>query len=157
MGARYHLPLAQGGCATTWLAGASARDYGAPVSKPRVLLLDDEATTRTLLKIFLMSQPLELVEQADPVAALELLRREEFALLIVDYNMPQMTGLELVKQLRATEGEKKLPVILLTGDEDQALNVKARAIGVTDFLRKPVTPDQLKTTIAHRLGLPPPR
>jgi two-component system chemotaxis response regulator CheY len=121
------------------------------VAKPRIMLLDDEATTRTLLKIFLLNLPVEIVECAAPAEALMQLKREPFSVLVVDYNMPGMTGLDLVVALRASEGERKLPVILLTGDEDQALHIKARAMGVTDFLRKPVTPDVLKAAIARHL------
>ncbi len=121
------------------------------MAKPRIMLLDDEATTRTLLKIFLLNQPLEVVELSNPADALAQLQRESFAVLVVDHNMPGMTGLELLKKLRASEGERKLPVILLTGDEDQALHVKARAMGVTEFLRKPVAPDVLKAAIARHL------
>ena len=117
--------------------------------KKKVLIVDDSPSVRTIVKLLLAGRPFEFLEAPDGEVALTLTRRHPICLVIADFNMPRMDGLAFIRHLRAeTDLElKTLPVILLTGNQDADLAVRALREGASAFARKPISQDQLATMI----------
>ena len=110
-----------------------------------ILLVDDSATIRSVLKVYLMGLGREFVEAEDGVRALRLVRLMDVELIIADVNMPVMDGLAFTRELRASaDGRlRSVPVILLTSEQGPEIEVKGREAGVQAILHKPVDPGQL--------------
>ncbi len=89
--------------------------------------------------------------ESDPLAALELLRRENFDLLLLDHNMPGMSGLELLNAMVQLPIEQQVPVMMLTADDDMESRHKALALGALDFLTKPFDVVEVTTRIRNIL------
>ena len=112
----------------------------------KFLVVDDYATMRKIVKKILTDLGYTKIEEAeDGKPALEKITAaaatsEPFQCLISDCNMPGMTGLDLLKAVRANPATKNLPVILATAEGDQANVVEAAKAGVSDYVVKPFTP-----------------
>ncbi len=119
------------------------------MGRRRLLLIDDSATARALLRILLMNEPFDLFEESDPRSALERLSREAFDVVIADFTMPHLTGIELVQIIRASPKPELswLPIILLTAESEAELEGQAMRAGANCFLRKPVKPETLRTAL----------
>lgn len=109
----------------------------------RLLLVDDEPELRQLLAMVLAGVGWGIVEAEDGERALEVLERERFDLVLLDYRMPGLTGSEVYQRLRAAGDDT--PVILMTA----ARNVRelALTLGVPHFLGKPFDVDELLATV----------
>jgi DNA-binding NtrC family response regulator len=105
------------------------------LDRGRVLLVDDERMLRRVLRRGLAQAGFEVVEACDGRAALELLRRERFDLVVSDVQMPVMDGLELLEALPTVQSD--VPVVLMSGSLDLRENDDARHLGAFDFLKKP--------------------
>ena len=114
----------------------------------RILVVDDFQTMRRIVKGVLKELGFTNVVEADNgVRALEILRGEKIDFIVSDWNMPEMTGIELLKTVRATEEWKDLPFLMVTaeGKSDQVLEaVKSR---VNNYVIKPFTPTTLEEKI----------
>jgi two-component system chemotaxis response regulator CheY len=113
------------------------------MSKRTVLTVDDSRTMREMVSVTLRGAGFEVVQADDGVNALKVLQTAEVDVIITDLNMPNMDGLELVKELRAKPQFKGKPILFLTtrsGDEDKA---KGRAAGATGWIVKPFDPQRL--------------
>jgi DNA-binding NtrC family response regulator len=117
--------------------------------KKRVLIVDDEPNVRLMLQTALASVGYEVIEAADGLAALELLRRPDFRcdLVLLDLLMPRMDGMELLRRLRALGNI--VPVVILTAHGSIPEAVEAMKLGAIDFLTKPTTPDALRGVVAE--------
>ncbi len=119
----------------------------------RVLIVDDNATNRRILSAYVVTWEMVPLETADPREALAWIERGDlFDLLITDYEMPGMDGLDLVQALRATSAGRRLPIILAssigTGKED----ARRRGIDVDAHLIKPIKPAQVLEAVNRLLG-----
>ncbi|HEV2845176.1 MAG TPA: response regulator transcription factor [Thermoanaerobaculia bacterium] len=106
----------------------------------KILVVDDDLDLSGLISYALRQAGYLVVEAADGQAGLEAFEREEPALVILDYNLPRLNGLEVCRKIRA---ESKVPVMMLTvraGEEDQ---VHALDSGADDYLTKPFSPRTL--------------
>ena len=127
-----------------------------------VLIADDSPTIRGFARLALRGLDVDLVEVEDGVQALEQLRRAVPALALVDVNMPHLGGLGLLTALRADADPalRALPVLLLTGERDEALLAQCTAAGATGVIEKPLRIAELKAKVAALLaqlaGEPPP-
>jgi two-component system chemotaxis response regulator CheY len=114
-----------------------------------ILVVDDHASTRDLIKAILRSAGFTRVLQADNGRnALEMLRRERFGLIICDWNMPVLNGLETLKSVRGDAALSNLPFIMLTAESYSDSLKAAIAAGVSDYIAKPFTADTLLNKIA---------
>jgi two-component system, chemotaxis family, chemotaxis protein CheY len=115
----------------------------------RILLVDDSATIRSLVKVFLMGHHFEYVEASGGEHAVQILRTLVPDLVIADINMPGIDGLSFVKRLRADVRPevRALPIILLTADKSQDVHERALEAGASEFVRKPVSSGDLLQAI----------
>lgn len=120
---------------------------------PSVLVVDDFKTMRRIIRSQLEEIGFRDIDEAeDGESALKLLRRKEFHLIISDWNMQPMTGLEFLKEVRADRRLKSLPFIMVTA-ESKTDNVRAaRAAGVDNYVIKPFTAQTLQQKIAASFG-----
>jgi len=113
----------------------------------RILVVDDMATVRkVIMKSFKELGFSNLSEAPDGKQAWDLLSQSSppMDLIVSDWNMPNMTGIELLKSCRGDARYSKTPFLLVTAESEQANVVEAVMAGVTDYLIKPFTPDSLK-------------
>jgi CheY-like chemotaxis protein len=119
------------------LAPPAAAVSDEPVRPPRVLLADDDAQMRRLIKSVLQRDGFEVVEAADGLDALEAVESGGVDLVILDVDMPRLDGLGVLEELRAQVRTACLPVIVLTASQGET-EEKALDLGAHDYLRKPV-------------------
>ncbi len=111
-----------------------------PLVRNTVMVVDDQSTGRTILEQVVRSLDDRVTVQgfARPVDAVVWATRHVADLVLVDYMMPEMDGIELVKRLRALPGFEHVPVVMITAIDDRKVRYLALDAGVTDFLIKPV-------------------
>ena len=110
-----------------------------------VMVVDDEPDVRYLLRITLEAAGYGVVEAAHGEAALEQVRRSSPQLVVTDRMMPRMNGGELIERLRADEGTKAIPIVIITGTRgDQA--------GADAVLGKPFDPSELVLLVDRLTG-----
>jgi PAS domain S-box-containing protein len=109
----------------------------------RVLVVDDDRTIRLLLMRLLTQAGYLCSEAENGRQGLELARTELPDLMIVDWMMPEMDGIELIRRLRETESGRAIYILLLTGLDQEARLVEAFAAGADDFLSKPLNANVL--------------
>lgn len=119
-----------------------ARTDGPP---PTILIVDDDAIARRVLRALLGRRERSVHEASDAAGALEILARETVDVLITDWHMPEIDGLELVRRMRATARGRYVYAILLTGDRQG--KIEALEIGADAFLSKPVDPGELESQL----------
>jgi predicted signal transduction protein with EAL and GGDEF domain/FixJ family two-component response regulator len=104
--------------------------------RSRVLLVDDDPVTLMLTAAALRDRDFEVTEAGSGNAALQLLRQRSFDVLLLDAVMPDRDGFEICRELRATEGLEYLPVLMLTGLDDDESIARAFEAGASDFFAK---------------------
>lgn len=116
--------------------------------KMKILVVDDFSTMRRIIKNILKEIGYTNVDEADDGStALEKLKEGGFDFIVTDWNMPKVSGLELLKAVRSDDKLKALPVLMVTA-EKSADNVKeAVAAGVSNYIVKPFTAASLKERI----------
>ncbi|WP_457666711.1 HD domain-containing phosphohydrolase [Thiolapillus sp.] len=104
-----------------------------------VVVVDDQATGRTILKSIItgISPRISCEVFSDPNQALEYCKLNVPDLLITDYKMPQMNGVELIRRIRSIEGGEDIPVVVVTVVHDRKIRYEALEAGATDFLSRP--------------------
>jgi len=119
----------------------------------KVLVVDDYKTMRRIVRNILRQLNFNNVDEAiDGTEALEKLRNDDFKLVISDWNMEPMTGIELLKIVRADEKLKSLPFVMITA-EGKIENVrKAMEAGVSNYIVKPFNADTLKKKLTSVIG-----
>ena len=116
-----------------------------------VLIVDDYKTMLRIIKNLLKQLGFNNVDEAtDGSMALEMTKNKEYGLIISDWNMEPMTGLEFLKRLRA-EG-KKIPFIMITAESKTENVIAAKEAGVSNYIVKPFNAETLKTKITSVLG-----
>ncbi len=126
------------------------------VTPTRVLIVDDDASFRRLLRLILASPALEIVgEAADGVAAIEAARRLAPDLVLMDYNMPLMNGLEAACLMGQPPGGPA--IMMLTSEASPDLCLAARRAGVREVLLKGISIDALSHAVLAVAGVAPGR
>lgn len=117
-------------------------------SNMKILLIDDFATMRRIIKNLLKDIGYTKVEEAnDGDVALEMLNQEPFDFVISDWNMPNMTGIDLLKAVRADDKLKDLPFLMVTAEAKPENVTEALNAGVSNYIVKPFTSVTLKEKI----------
>jgi two-component system chemotaxis response regulator CheY len=116
--------------------------------KIKILVVDDFSTMRRIVKNILRQLGYEnIVEADDGATAMEVLRSEKIDFIISDWNMPQMPGIELLKNVRASEEWKTLPFLMVTAEGQKENVIEAVKYKVNNYIVKPFTPETLKEKI----------
>jgi len=124
-------------------------------SMSKILIVDDQKSLRDLLREVLHDLDLpEVDEAADGEAALAKLGAGPYELMISDWNMPNMNGIQLLRAVRANPSLRALPVIMLTGESAREQVIEAIKLGVSGFIKKPFNPTDL--AVAVRRAIPEP-
>ena len=121
----------------------------------KLLVVDDSSTMRRIIKNTLARLGhKDVLEGADGVEGWsELDANPDVEMLITDWNMPEMNGLELVKKVRADERFTDLPIIMVTTEGGKAEVITALKAGVNNYIVKPFTPQILKEKLAAVFGI----
>lgn len=124
------------------------------MSKVSVLVVDDAPFIRDLIKKGLRSQfpGIRIEDAVNGRKAQQMLDRDSFDLILCDWEMPEMSGLELLTWCRAQDKLKTTPFIMVTSRGDKENVVQAIQSGVSDFIGKPFSNEQLTTKVRKALG-----
>jgi putative two-component system response regulator len=117
----------------------------------RLLLVDDDANLRALLRATLEAVDVDLDEAADAASAAEAIRRRKPDAIVLDVQMPGLDGLAFCAQLKSERATHDIPVVLLSGSET-GTDAAARAAGADAFLRKPFSPLELLAVVERLAG-----
>lgn len=110
-----------------------------------ILVVDDFSTMRRIVKTALGTLGFRnITEAVDGQNALEKLQVAEFQLIISDWNMPNMMGIDLLKAVRADEKMKAIPFLMVTAEARKENIIEAAKSGVSNYIVKPFTSDQLQ-------------
>jgi len=109
-----------------------------------VLVVDDFEFARRIIKNVLKEIGINnTTEASSGSTALSAIQKNNFQLIITDYNMPGMTGIELIKKVRENDQTKEIPIIMVTSDANKSVLLEATEAGVNGFLNKPFTKEEL--------------
>ncbi len=119
-----------------------------PNTDIKILVVDDMATMRRIIKSLLEQLGFKNIDEAeDGQVALKKLKENSYDFVITDWNMPNMTGLELVQSIRSDEEIKHLPVLMVTAEAKKENVIAAIKAGVNNYVVKPFTAETLKEKI----------
>ncbi len=116
-----------------------------------ILTVDDSASMRQMVRFTLEGAGYQVLQAVDGVEALEMARTNGADLVLTDINMPRMDGITLVRELRALEGYRYVPMLVLTTESGQETKQRGKQAGATGWIVKPFNPEQLLATIARVL------
>ena len=123
----------------------------------RLLVVDDSSTMRRIIKNTLekLGHP-DVIEAEHGVEAWDKLSADDtIKVVITDWNMPEMNGLDLVKKIRAEQKYVDMPIIMVTTEGGKAEVITALKAGVNNYIVKPFTPQVLKEKLEDVLGVDP--
>lgn len=119
----------------------------------RALIVDDSSAMRAFVRATLESLgDLTVVESTSGFEALRVLPRESFDIVIVDVNMPDINGLELVSFMRRSTQHQKTPLIVISTEASSREKDRALSLGADSFISKPFGPDELGAEVSRLLG-----
>ncbi len=119
-----------------------------------ILIVEDFKSMRRIINQLLKQLGFSNVDEAeDGTAALEKIKAKNYGLVISDWNMEPMSGLEMLKQIRASEGPyKNVPVIMITAESKTENVIAAKQAGVNNYIVKPFNAETLKTKMSSVIG-----
>ncbi len=118
-----------------------------------IMLVDDEPTTIDIIEMCLQDAGYSnFVKTTDPTQVIALMRWEQPDMLLLDLNMPEVGGFEILEQIRSDPELQYTPVVILTSSVDAETKLKALELGATDFLGKPADPSELALRLRNTLA-----
>ncbi len=122
--------------------------------KKKILSVDDSAIVRLMINKGIVSMGYHCLEASDGQEALELLAREykEVALILLDWNMPGMNGMDFLTIIKDDTRYREIPVMMVTTESEKTSIIKAIQSGVKNYMLKPFTDEALQTKIRACLG-----
>ncbi|MFZ0450494.1 MAG: response regulator [Desulfatiglandaceae bacterium] len=119
----------------------------------KVLIVDDFATMRRIVKGVLKQLGFSnIVEAEDGSAALSELKKDPVGLIVSDWNMPKMSGLDLLKAVRGNASLKDIPFVMVTAEGQKENVIEAVKAGVNNYIMKPFTPETFSEKLEKVLG-----
>ena len=114
----------------------------------KILVVDDSSSMRQMIKFSLMEEGYDVTEAVDGEDGLKKLEAMDECLLIFsDINMPNMNGIEFIKNVRAGSKFKFVPIVILTTESETSKRQEGSSAGATAWMVKPFTPEQLTNVI----------
>ncbi|MBN2429361.1 MAG: response regulator [Deltaproteobacteria bacterium] len=116
----------------------------------KVLIIDDSNTMRKIISRSLRQAGLEfetILEAGDGQIALDMLNQEKPDIILSDINMPNMNGIEFLKQKAANDAIKDIPVVMITTESGNDIINEAVSLGAKGSIKKPFTPDQVQSIL----------
>jgi two-component system chemotaxis response regulator CheY len=117
----------------------------------RILIVDDDPTTRELLRIQLTNEGHSVFQANEASEAIRMLLAEDFNLVLTDIQMPHLDGMELARAIIGDPKTRHVPVIVLTGDRSDGVFQRVRSLGAP-LLTKPVQGEELLREVRKALG-----
>ena len=117
-----------------------------------VLIVEDNPVNRRLVQSLLLQAGYEVDMAEHGAQALSMIERQEYALVLMDLNMPVMDGFETIRVLRRSKEYQVLPVIAVTVDTSEGIKERVRDAGFTDYLAKPYTRADLLESVRFHLS-----
>ena len=118
-----------------------------------ILIVDDYKTMLRVLRNFLLQLNFgNIAEATDGSMALQKLRQQDFGFVISDWNMEPMTGIQLLREIRADDKLKHLPFIMITAESKSENVIAAKQAGVSNYIVKPFSAETLKSKMTSVLG-----
>jgi len=133
------------------LGDTSGESAPAAASAPRVLVVDDDPVNRALVRRVLQRSELQVSEAADGVAALERINEGGCDLVVLDLNMPRLSGPEVLTRLKRSVSTAGIPVVVLTGTEETWTETELLEAGADDYIRKPIDPPRFLARVKATL------
>ena len=118
----------------------------------RILIIDDDRTFVELLRVHLSDAGHDVDVAGDAVAGLRLILSDPPDLLLLDLNIPYLHGFEMLRALKNDALTRRMPVVIITGRDDEDAYVQALQIGIDGYLTKPVQREMLLATVEAALG-----
>ena len=121
---------------------------------PKVLIIDDSSVMRKIIQRNIQQSGLlvdEFVEAGDGREGLEKATSNNIDLILCDWNMPNMTGIDFVKALRSSGQKNNIPIVMVTTEGGETKIEEAKKSGANGYLTKPFTPEQLKSKLGNFL------
>jgi len=126
----------------------TARDTGSPgQTKPLILIVEDEASLVTLLRYNLEKEGYRVCEAGDGEEALAVLAERKPDLVLLDWMLPSLSGIEVCRQLRRKPATRDLPVIMLTARGEEGDKIRGLNTGADDYLTKPFSLPELTARV----------
>ena len=119
--------------------------------RARVLIVDDHPTMREAMRMVLADEGFAVDQAADGARALDLVASDRPDVILLDLNIPGISGSDLLAALRATSATSGIPVIVVTAEEEEGRRAAMQA-GAQDYLTKPFSPRALVRTVERVLG-----
>jgi two-component system chemotaxis response regulator CheY len=120
-----------------------------------ILIVDDSAVTREVMKRSLLLSGVEfgeIYQAGNGKEALELLSNKWADIIFADINMPVMDGFQLVAELAKREDWERVPVVIVSTEGSQTRMEELRRLGISAYIRKPFTPEQVAAVIRQIMG-----
>ena len=118
--------------------------------RKRILIVDDSATVRLVMSNILREANYDVHEANDGQEALDYLQQEgngDVNMLITDLNMPRIDGIDLIREVRRTNGFRFVPIIMLTTESEEKKKQEGKAAGASGWVVKPFKPEQLLAVV----------
>ena len=121
----------------------------------KILSIDDSAVVRKIIKGAVDVIEFDLVEASDGYEGLEILKKysDEIKLVLLDWNMPGLSGIEVLKEIKKDENLKSIPVMMVTTESEKENIVKAIKLGASHYVIKPFAMEELTRKILETLGM----
>lgn len=122
------------------------------VTSSKVMIVDDELSTTKIVKTYLQNAGFgRIVTETDSTKAVEKICTEKPDIILMDIHMPEVSGLDIIEEIRQTQSIMSTPVVFLTASTDPAIRLKALNMGANDFLNKPVVLSELIARVKNTL------
>jgi two-component system chemotaxis response regulator CheY len=108
-----------------------------------VLIVDDSASMRQLVSFALRDAGYDVIDAINGKDAMNKLNGTKIEMVITDLNMPEMDGIEFIKQVRNNPGYKFTPIVMLTTESQESRKQEGKQAGASGWIVKPFTPEQL--------------
>ena len=122
-----------------------------------ILIVDDSSPMRAVIKKVIKASGFdigEFHEAGSGKEALQVLDNQWLDIVLSDYNMPEMNGLEMLQEMKQNEMMKDIPVIMITTEGSSERVDEFMVTGASAYIKKPFTPEQIRTQLQRLLGVP---